>query len=56
MLKTRKRKALLEGFIEQLEDLAPPSARTAADEYVFHSDIERVAVISIGTVTTNVLP
>ena len=43
MLKTRKRKALLEGFIEQLEDLAPPSARTAADEYVFHSEIERVS-------------
>ncbi len=42
-LKTQKRKALLEGFIEQLEDLAPPSARTAPDQYSFHSEIERVS-------------
>jgi uncharacterized protein (TIGR02391 family) len=39
---TLKRKALLLGFIEQLEDLAPPSARAAPDAYVFHSEIERV--------------
>ncbi len=42
-LKTQKRKALLQGFIEQLEDLAPPSARTATDQYIFHSEIERVS-------------
>ena len=42
-LKTQKRKALLQGFIEQLEDLAPPSARTAPDQYVFHSEVERVS-------------
>jgi uncharacterized protein (TIGR02391 family) len=42
-LKTQKRKALLKGFIEQLEDLAPPSARTAPDQYRFHSEIERVS-------------
>jgi uncharacterized protein (TIGR02391 family) len=42
-LKTQKRKALLKGFIEQLEDLAPPSARIAPDRYTFHSEIERVS-------------
>jgi uncharacterized protein (TIGR02391 family) len=42
-LRTQTRKALLQGFIEQLEDLAPPSARTAPDQYVFHSEIERVS-------------
>ncbi len=42
-LTTEKRKALLEGFVEQLEDLAPPSARTAPDRYIFHSEIERVS-------------
>jgi uncharacterized protein (TIGR02391 family) len=41
--KTQQRKALLGGFIEQLEDLAPPSARTAPDQYNFHSEIERVS-------------
>ena len=40
---TRTRKALLEGFIEQLEDLAPPSSVTAPDQYVFHSEIRRVS-------------
>jgi uncharacterized protein (TIGR02391 family) len=38
-----QRKALLEGFIEQLNDLAPPSARTAPDAYSLHSEIERVS-------------
>src|SRR6266436_523322 len=40
---TARRKALLEGFIEQLRDLAPPSATTAQDQYKFHSEIERVS-------------
>ena len=39
----RKRKALLESYIEQLQDLAPPSAATAPHQYVFHHDIERVS-------------
>ena len=42
-VRTMRRKALLEGFIEQLTDLAPPSAVTAADQYKFHSEIERVS-------------
>jgi len=41
--RTGRRKALLEGFIEQLQDLAPPSATTAQDQYKFHSEIERVS-------------
>ena len=41
--RTARRKALLAGFIEQLTDLAPPSAVTAADQYKFHSEIERVS-------------
>jgi uncharacterized protein (TIGR02391 family) len=41
--RTARRKALLEGFIEQLKDLAPPSATTAQDQYKFHSEIERVS-------------
>jgi uncharacterized protein (TIGR02391 family) len=41
--RTSRRKALLEGFIEQLRDLAPPSATTAQDQYKFHSEIERVS-------------
>jgi uncharacterized protein (TIGR02391 family) len=41
--RTMRRKALLEGFIEQLLDLAPPSALTAQDQYRFHSEIERVS-------------
>lgn len=40
---TLARKALLLGFIEQLQDLAPPSARTAPEAYDFHSEIERVS-------------
>jgi uncharacterized protein (TIGR02391 family) len=42
-VRTARRKALLEGFIEQLQDLAPPSATTAQDQYNFHSEIERVS-------------
>ena len=34
--RTARRKALLEGFMEQLNDLAPPSAATAPDQYKFH--------------------
>ena len=41
--KTKLRKALLLGFVEQLQDLAPPSATTAPDQYVFHPEIERVS-------------
>jgi hypothetical protein len=40
---TRLRKALLLGFVEQAEDLAPPAAATAPDPYVFHAEIERVS-------------
>lgn len=39
----RKRKALLESYIEQLQDLAPPSAAPAPDQYHFHPEIERVS-------------
>jgi len=42
-VQTERRKALLDGFIEQLQDLAPPSAITAQDQYKFHSEIERVS-------------
>lgn len=42
-VQTARRRALLEGFIEQLQDLAPPSATTALDQYKFHSEIERVS-------------
>jgi uncharacterized protein (TIGR02391 family) len=42
-LKQEKRKALLEAIVEQLQDLAPPSAATAPDQYRFHPEIERVA-------------
>jgi|ERR1700733_7470142 uncharacterized protein (TIGR02391 family) len=42
-LRTERRKALLDGFVEQLEDLAPPSATTALDQYQFHLEIERVS-------------
>ncbi len=41
--RTSRRQALLGGFIEQLVDLAPPSATTALDQYKFHSEIERVS-------------
>jgi uncharacterized protein (TIGR02391 family) len=43
VMKQEKRKALLNAYVEQLRDLAPPSARTAPDQYVFHSEIERVS-------------
>src|SRR5260370_41721605 len=42
-VRTARRMALLEGFVEQLQDLAPPSATTALDQYKFHSEIERVS-------------
>ena len=42
-LKQEKRKVLLESYIEQLQDLAPPSAATALDHYRFHPEIERVS-------------
>jgi uncharacterized protein (TIGR02391 family) len=42
-MKQQKRKALLEAIIEQLEDLAPPAAATAPDQYRFHTEIERVS-------------
>jgi len=41
--RTERRRALLDGFVEQLVDLAPPSSTTAADQYKFHSEIERVS-------------
>lgn len=41
--KIRLRNALLLGFVEQLQDLAPPSVVTAPDQYNFHSEIERVS-------------
>jgi uncharacterized protein (TIGR02391 family) len=43
VLKQEKRKALLKAYVEQLQDLAPPSAATAPDRYVFHSEIELVS-------------
>jgi len=43
VLKQEKRKALLNAFIEQLQDLAPPSVTTAPDRYLFHSEIEVVS-------------
>ncbi len=42
-LRQQKRKALLEAIIEQLQDLAPPAAATAPDQYRFHTEIERVS-------------
>jgi len=41
-LETKRRKALLESFIEQLEILAPPAAQVAPGQYQFHPEIERV--------------
>lgn len=38
-----KRKALLLSYLEQLQDLAPPAAATAPDQYRFHPEIERVS-------------
>ncbi len=39
----RKRAALLEEYIRQLQILAPPAAASPAYEYRFHSDIEKVS-------------
>jgi uncharacterized protein (TIGR02391 family) len=38
-----KRKALLNSYVRQLKDLAPTSAATALDLYVFHPEIEIVS-------------
>src|ERR1700722_2361380 len=43
VLKQEKRKALLNAYVEQSQDHAPPSAATAFDRYTFHSEIERVS-------------
>ena len=43
VLRQHKRKALLLSYIEQLQDLAPPSAAIPADQYRFHPEIERVS-------------
>jgi uncharacterized protein (TIGR02391 family) len=43
VIRQQKRKALLLSYIEQLQDLAPPSAATATDQYRFHPEIERVS-------------
>lgn len=43
VIRMEKRKALLKAYIEQLEDLAPPAAATAPNQYRFHSEIERVS-------------
>src|SRR2546425_13331578 len=40
---TDTRKALLVAYIDQLGILEPPVARTAADQYGFHPDVEKVA-------------
>jgi uncharacterized protein (TIGR02391 family) len=40
--KTKLRKALLLGFVEQLQDLAPPGVASAPDLYSLHSEVERV--------------
>jgi uncharacterized protein (TIGR02391 family) len=42
-LRQMKRKALLLSYIEQLQDLVPPVAGVAPDQYRFHSEIERVS-------------
>jgi uncharacterized protein (TIGR02391 family) len=38
-----KRRALLESFVEQLQDLTPPIAQMPAYPYAFHPEIERVS-------------
>jgi uncharacterized protein (TIGR02391 family) len=43
VLQHEKRKALLKAYIEGLQDLAPPSSASASDQYIFHSEIERVS-------------
>jgi uncharacterized protein (TIGR02391 family) len=40
---TQKRRVLLEAYLEQLQDLAPPAAAAAPDQYRFHPEIERVS-------------
>ncbi len=43
VIRQEKRNALLAAYLEQLDDLAPPAAATAADQYRLHSEIERVS-------------
>jgi hypothetical protein len=53
VLEQKKRKALLEAYIEQLRQLAPPSSRSAIDGYSFHNEIERVSRNFTRTGTTD---
>lgn len=39
----KKRRALLEAYVEQLQDLAPPAAGTVPEQYRLHLEIERVS-------------
>ncbi len=41
VLTQQLRVQLLSGYVEQLQELAPPAATTAPDQYRFHPDIER---------------
>ena len=43
VLRQAKRKALLEAYLEQLKDLAPPAAATSPGQYRLHPEIERVS-------------
>jgi len=43
LLKLDRRRALLEAFVEQLQDLAPPIAAMPPYPYFFHPEIERVS-------------
>jgi len=43
VLRQQKREALLKAYLEQLQDLAPPAAAVAPDQYRFHPEIERVS-------------
>ncbi|HEV2379021.1 MAG TPA: TIGR02391 family protein [Terriglobia bacterium] len=43
VLRQQKRKALLLSYIEQLQDLAPPAAAVAGDQYRLQPEIERVS-------------
>lgn len=42
LMRQQKRRALLEAYLEQLQDLAPPAAQIALGQYRFHAEIERV--------------
>ena len=43
LLKLERRKALLEAFVEQLQDFAPPVAAMPSYPYFFHPEIEKVS-------------